>query len=194
MEDTHCHPASVGGHVIRLCQRSCDVTCLIWASTGCCGPGGMGRLLPHSAGVVVESIERAAGTAMLRAHATAPTARYPNAGWCRGVCAAGTRVGSLTRLSAEPRNEKAPRNPRGIATGFARLIRDVLSRADELTDADRKALSPLAGASRGARSGTGACPQPRSCRYAKTTPPRAQPEAPSARHERQLDQSVAMTN
>jgi hypothetical protein len=75
--------------------------------------------------------------------AAAPTARCPNAGWCRGVCAAGTRVGSLTRLSAEPRNEKAPRNPRGIATGLARLIRDVLSRADELTDADRRALSPL---------------------------------------------------
>ncbi|MFG2369835.1 ISL3 family transposase [Streptomyces mirabilis] len=40
----------------------------------------MGRLLPHLAGVVVESIERAAGTVTFCAHSAVPTARCPRCG------------------------------------------------------------------------------------------------------------------
>ncbi|MET7694363.1 transposase family protein [Streptomyces sp. NPDC005483] len=45
-----------------------------------CGSGGLGRLLPHLSGVVVESIERAAGTVTFCAHSAVPTARCPRCG------------------------------------------------------------------------------------------------------------------
>ncbi|MGP4048824.1 ISL3 family transposase [Streptomyces sp. 2A115] len=45
-----------------------------------CSSGGLGRLLPHLAGVVVESIERAAGTVTFYAHSAEPTARCPRCG------------------------------------------------------------------------------------------------------------------
>ncbi|MET8413768.1 transposase family protein [Streptomyces sp. NPDC005195] len=45
-----------------------------------CGSGGLGRLLPHLAGVVVESIECTAGTVTFCAHSAIPTARCPGCG------------------------------------------------------------------------------------------------------------------
>ncbi|MET8954763.1 ISL3 family transposase [Streptomyces sp. NPDC004533] len=45
-----------------------------------CASGGLGRLLPHLAGVVVESIERAAGVITFCAHSAVPTARCPRCG------------------------------------------------------------------------------------------------------------------
>ncbi|WP_311736748.1 transposase family protein [Streptomyces sp. TLI_185] len=45
-----------------------------------CGSGGLGRSLPRLADVVVESIERAAGTVTFCAHSAVPTARCARCG------------------------------------------------------------------------------------------------------------------
>ncbi|MER7820217.1 transposase family protein [Streptomyces sp. NPDC096153] len=45
-----------------------------------CGSGGLGRLLPHLAGVVVESIERAAGVVTFRTRSCSGSARCPGCG------------------------------------------------------------------------------------------------------------------